>query len=174
MTNAEFNTNLKSIESLLTGFAYRLTKNNENVKDLMQETIYKAFRNKDRFKDGTNFKAWMTTIMRNAYINHYRKRKTRNKVEVPLETVRYFAEDKATNEEPYGAMLSQELTTIINELPDEQKKPFLLHYEGFQYKEISDELGVPIGTIKSRIFFARKKLQASIQNKYGERLTKAA
>ncbi len=174
MTSKEFMHKFNSIESLLLGFSFSLTRNNEKAKDLVQETFAKAYKNKDRFREGTNFKAWMTTIMRNAYINQYRKRKTRNRVEVPLEKVRYFAENKASDNEPYGSILYKELKNIINELPKDQKQPFMLHFRGFQYKEISSQLNVPIGTIKSRIFFARKKLQQQITAQYGERLVKAA
>ena len=174
MTSKEFMNNFESIEKLLLGFAFSLARNSEKAKDLVQETFAKAYKNKDKFREGTNFKAWMTTIMRNAYINQYRKLKTRNRVEVPLEKVRYFAESKASDNEPYGSILYKELHKIIGALPKDQKKPFMLHFKGFQYKEISEQLNVPIGTIKSRIFFARKKLQKQIIAQYGERLVKAA
>lgn len=170
MTANEFNLNLNQIKSLLFGFAMKLTKNHDKANDLMQETIYKGFKNKLSFSKNTNFKAWMTTIMRNAFINQYRKNKTRWKVETPLEEVSYLAEDKPAPDNVESIIMLKELKKMITQLPQEQKDFFLSFYKGFSYKEIAAQHQVPIGTVKSRIYFARQKLQEMARKKYGQLL----
>ncbi len=170
MTAREFNLKLKEIKSLLFGFAMKLTKNHDKANDLMQETIYKGFKNKKSFTTNTNFKAWMTTIMRNAFINQYRKNKTRWKVETPLEDVRYLAADKPAPDNVESVLMLNELKKMIQQLPQEQMDFFLSFYKGFSYKEIAAEHQVPIGTVKSRIYFARQKLQSMARAKYGSLL----
>ncbi len=167
MTTLEFNNKYEAIEDLLFGFAMKLTKNKERAKDLMQETLCRAFKNKDRFEKNTNFKAWMTTIMRNNYINDYRKIKTRNQVMVPVEDFSYFVENKAIAPSGDSTIMMKELNGLVGELSDDLRQAFKMYVNGYHYDEIAEKANVPIGTIKSRIFFARKKLRARIQANYG-------
>lgn len=170
MTASEFNLSLNEIRNLLFGFAMKLTKNRDKANDLMQETLYKGFKNKNSFSMNTNFKAWMTTIMRNAFINQYRKNKTRWKVETPLEEVSYLAEDKTTKDNVESVLMLNELKALVNLLPEEQRDFFMAFYKGYSYKEIAASYEVPIGTVKSRIYFARQKLQSMTRQKYGSLL----
>ena len=168
MSPIEFKAKFNPLNDLMFGFAMRLTKNREDAKDLMQETLLKAYGNRHRFKAGTNFKAWFSTIMRNAFINNYRKRKTRNQVEQPVEDLKIAAGNKAINGNALSSIMAKEILKMINELPNIYAIPFVMHYKGFEYQEIAADLSVPIGTIKSRIHTARKKLKTKIHNRYGQ------
>lgn len=167
MTTTEFKTNYQEIENLLFGFAMKLTTDKERAKDLMQETFCRAFKHKDRFSEGTNFKAWMTTIMRNNFINDYRKRKTRSQVVAPVEDYTFFLKNKAISRDGDSLIMMKELNGLIGELSEDLRVAFNLFIKGYRYAEIADETDTPIGTVKSRIFFARKKLRASIKANYG-------
>jgi len=167
MTNAAFNNNLDKIESLLFGFAMKLTQNKENAKDLMQETLMRGFKHKDRFTEGTNFKAWMTTIMYNSFVNNYRKKKTRNKVVKPMEDFSYMIENKSVEGNGESVIIMKELKKMVNNLSENYKIPFELMIEGYHYDEIAKKINLPMGTVKSRIFYARKKLQGMVNSKYG-------
>lgn len=174
MTVSEFNTRFSELEDLLFGFAMKLTKNRERSKDLMQETVMRAFKNKDRFKNGTNFKAWITTIMRNSFINEYRKQRTRNRAEQPVEDLLYIADQAVVAEKANASILLKELERIVEALHDTYRVPFMMFYRGYSYLEISAHLQLPIGTVKSRIFFARKQLKGSIAERYGDDFGNAA
>ena len=167
MTTEAFNEQYGDIKDLLFGFAMKLTKNKENAKDLMQETFCRAYKHKDRFTENTNFKAWMTTIMRNNFINDYRKQKTRNQVMESVEDLSYFIDDKASAPSGESVIMMKELQGMIKGLSTDLQEAFTLYLKGFHYEEIAQTVGAPIGTIKSRIFFARKKLRACIKENYG-------
>jgi len=167
MTTSEFNAKVKEIEDLLFGFAMKLTRNKDNAKDLMQETLCRAFKNRDRFAKHTNFKAWMTTIMRNNFINDYRKNKTRNKIMTPIEDLSYFMENKSVTSTGDSVLMMKELNGLISNLSNDLQLAFTMYIKGYHYEEIAQTTGVPIGTVKSRIFFARKKLRASLKSNYG-------
>ncbi|MEZ4953054.1 MAG: RNA polymerase sigma factor [Saprospiraceae bacterium] len=167
MTTLNFNHNVSKIENLLFAFAMKLSKNREDAKDLFQDTLMRAFACKERFQEGTNFKAWVTTIMRNCFINEYRKRRTRNKVEQPLEENTEFAIKKAVRNEGGSIIMMKELRNMLDCMGDSHRVPFEMFFEGYEYQEIAEHLDLPMGTVKSRIFFARKKMQAMIGNHYG-------
>lgn len=168
MTTEEFNKQLSGLNSSLLATAMRLTRNRHNAKDLVQETAMRAFASCHKFEGGTNFKAWMSTIMLNCYINEYRKQRTRGKT-------MYWMEDnmKGVLEQPVKnlgstVIMMKELRNILNTLSEVNRIPFEMHFDGFGYQEIAEQLDVPLGTVKSRIFLARKKLKAVIQGHYGE------
>ena len=168
MTTVEFNERFDKLEQLLFAFAMKLTRNREEAKDLMQETIFRAYNNKDRFTLGTNFKAWMTTIMRNTFINNYRKKKTRNKVEQPIEDFLFAIENKGVRNDGEGNIMMRELQGMVNSLKDGYRIPFMMFFRGYQYNEIAEHMNLPMGTVKSRIFFARKQLKEKIGSRYGQ------
>lgn len=167
MTVTQFNQNLSKIEDLLFGFAMKLTKNRENAKDLMQETLMRAYDKKERFTLNTNFKAWATTIMYNSYINTYRRRKTRNKVETPMEICKHLVQSRSSDSNTESKLMHKEIVKIVEFLEEDSRIPFLMFYKGYAYNEISEKLDLPIGTTKSRIYYARKKLRKQIVNLYG-------
>lgn len=168
MTTLKFNHNLAQIQNLLFAFAMKLTySNREDANDLYQETVMRAFASKDRFQEGTNFKAWVTTIMRNCFINEYRKRRTRNQVEQPLEDNVEFAVRQAVRNDSGTIIMMKELRVMLDSMDDAHRVPFEMFFNGFEYQEIAEELDLPMGTVKSRIFFARKKMKDMIQGNYG-------
>ena len=171
MTITQFEISLDKIENLLFGFAMRLTRNRDEAKDLMQETLLKAYDKKERFQLNTNFKAWVTTIMYNSYISQHRKKKNRRKVELPADSLDKIIENKSSNNNIVSNMTVQEIKSIIRTMSDNHKVPFLMHYRGYQYDEIAKMMDLPIGTIKSRIFHARKELKTKINQFYGSRQT---
>ena len=167
MSNKYFIEKIEKIEDLLFGFAMKLTKNRENAKDLMQETLRRAYENRVRYRIGTHFKSWLTTIMYNTFVNDYRKRKTRNKVEQPVEDIVFLEDRKTTEGRGDRNILRKELNDILQEIDGKYSKPFLMFFKGYHYDEISDQMDLPIGTVKSRIFYARKKLKEIIKSYYG-------
>lgn len=158
MTVLEFNYQITTFQDKLSAFARTLTKDEEDAKDLFQETILKAMKYRDKFVSPTNLKAWLYTIMKNTFINEYRRKKLVSivKDDSPGE---YILNSKTSVLQSQESILyTDEIRRKINELDEDYRIPFLKHVEGFKYKEISDELNLPIGTVKSRIFVARQKL----------------
>ncbi|HMQ48643.1 MAG TPA: RNA polymerase sigma factor [Saprospiraceae bacterium] len=151
---------LDKISSSLKAFSLKLTGNMIDAEDLYQDTALRIITNADKYNEGTNFKAWAVTIMRNIFINNYRKKVRRNLI-IDQTPNNYYINsgDRAIDNEGETDVTFKELMEMVDTLPDDFRVPFLMAYEGFKYDEIADELGSPLGTIKSRIFFARKKLQ---------------
>jgi RNA polymerase sigma factor (sigma-70 family) len=165
MTAIEFSNQLISMEDSLERFALSLTSNREEAKDLLQETYVKALIYQDKFEEYTNLKAWTYTIMKNTFINNYRKSKRENTTVDNTKDL-YFLNNHKESQlmQPESEFSLKELTKAVNSLEDEFRVPFLMHTEGFKYKEIADELNLKIGTVKSRIFFTRKKLMEMLKD----------
>jgi len=159
----QYQNDIINFSSTLKPFAYNLTKDVEDAKDLVQETVFKALRYKDKFNEGTNLKAWMFTIMRNIFINNYRRKVKQNTVVDTSENNFLINSSPLTaRNDGENKMVMQDINTAIEVLNTDVKKPFLMHFEGFKYQEIADELDLPLGTVKSRIFFARKELKKKL------------
>lgn len=166
MTSYNFNQLLVNSSEYLKPFAVSLTRDQESAKDLLQETLFRALANRDKYNVGTNIKAWMYTIMRNIFINDYRKKARQNTVfdNTPNDYLLDYNQQAVSNTAEKSLSL-KEIQSSINKLPDIFKQPFLLYYEGYKYNEIADDLKEPLGTIKSRIHFARKLLKEQL-NRY--------
>lgn len=165
MTAMEFNNELISMEDSLERFAYSLTSNREEAKDLLQETYLKALTYRDKFQEFTNLKAWAYTIMKNTFINNYRKAVRENTTVDNTKDLYYLNNAKETYlERPDSEFSFKEINKAIEALDDDFKVPFKMHTEGFKYKEIAEHLDLKIGTVKSRIFFTRKKLMYSLKD----------
>ena len=164
MSIIEFNQMLLLNAEFLRPFAVTLTRDNETAKDLFQETIFRALANREKYNVGTNIKAWLYTIMRNVFINDYRRKARQNTVldSTPNEFLIDYNQTTSSNNAEETLHL-KEIQTSIYQLPDIFKNPFLLYFDGFKYHEIAAMLKEPLGTIKSRIHFARKLLKAQIQ-----------
>jgi len=161
MANKEFEAKLMSLQGNLLNFAYMLTSNKDNAYDLLQDTTLKALDNESKYVDNTNFKGWVFTIMRNIFINNYR-RNVRSQTVVDQTDDLYhlnLSQDSGL-ESPEGSYGESEITSAINAFPEEYRVPFSMHVAGYKYNEIAEKMNLPLGTVKSRIFFARKKLQA--------------
>ncbi len=163
MASLEFNTLLISNADFLKPFAVNLTKDSESAKDLFQETLYKALANQEKYNVGTNIKAWLFTIMRNIFINDYRRKAKQHTIfdSSPNDYLLNYAQPaiSVSAETMLGA---KEIQEAIHHLPEIFKTPFLLYFEGYKYHEIAEALKEPLGTIKSRIHFARKLLKEQI------------
>lgn len=173
MSTIEFQQNFSILENSLNAFAYSLTKNIEDARDLYQETAYRAIHNKDKFKEDTNLKAWTFTIMKNIFINNYRKKVKANTI-LDHSDNSFFIDSTSSNKpinEGGRKMFMEELEEMIAKLDDNIRIPFLMHFEGYKYNEIADEFHLPLGTVKSRIFFARKALKDMILRNYGDENT---
>jgi RNA polymerase sigma-70 factor (ECF subfamily) len=128
--------------------------------------------NKDKFRPGTNFKAWLFTIMKNIFINNYRKKSKMNTMMDSTDNMYYINSGSVViGNNAESNILMDELNQMVESLDDNIKLPFKMHFEGFKYQEISDELALPLGTVKSRIFFARKALKQKIKAHYGDSLS---
>ena len=164
MSTAEFTLLLTENADFLKPFAINLTKDHESAKDLFQETLYRALSNKDKYNVGTNIKAWLYTIMRNIFINDYRKKAKQSVVldNSPNDFLIDQTRTKVLNDGVTNLNL-REVKQFIYDLPELFRTSFNLYFEGYKYNEIAEELNEPLGTIKSRIHFARKILKQKIQ-----------
>lgn len=161
MTAIEFNNKLLSIEEKLKYFAYSLTANPEEAKDLLQETMLKALTNRDKFTDPRNFNSWAYTIMKNTFINNYRRNVKSNTIFNKAENNENLAH-KQEAISPESEHAYKEIRKKVDGLQDDFRVPFQMFTEGFKYKEIAEKLDIPIGTVKSKIFFARQKLMNTL------------
>ena len=165
MNTYSFRKDLLAVQEELLRFAYKLTADREEANDLLQETSLKALDNEDKYEPDTNFKGWMYTIMRNIFINNYRKI-VRDQTFVDT-TDNYYHLNLPQDsgfESTEGAYDLKEMHRIVNSLPRDYKVPFSMHVSGFKYREIAERLGLPLGTVKSRIFFTRQKLQEELKD----------
>jgi RNA polymerase sigma factor (sigma-70 family) len=159
MSAIEFNSEVLSFSKPLRYFALNLTSNDEAAKDLLQETLLKAISNRDRFVEKTNLKAWLYTIMKNIFINNYRRSMKINTVVDSTKDL--FLINLPQNNgpvSPESTYSEREILQKIESLEADYKLPFTMYFDGYKYKDIADYLNLPIGTVKSRIFLARKQL----------------
>lgn len=169
MSTTEFYSRFDQMSTLLHSFAYNLTKNAEDAKDLFQETAYRAMTNRDKFRPGTNFKAWLFTIMKNIFINNYRKKVKANTLFDSTDNQFYINSGSNQVHNDAGSnIMMKELNGMLDSLDDSIRVPFLMHYQGYKYQEIADALELPLGTVKSRIFFARKALKSMVRGRYSD------
>ena len=160
-----FQQQLIDLQDNMLNFAYTLTSDRDEARDLLQDTTLKALDNQDKFTAGTNFKGWVFTIMRNIFINNYR-RLVRNQTIVDQTENLYHLNmpQESGFSTPDGSYNVKEITKAINSFPDEYRIPFTMHIAGFRYNEIAEKMNLPLGTVKSRIFFARQKLQTILKD----------
>ncbi|MBO4978028.1 MAG: RNA polymerase sigma factor [Muribaculaceae bacterium] len=155
-----FQTRLIALQRNLLNFAYSLTANRDDAYDLLQDTTLKVLDSESKYRNNTNFKGWVFTIMRNLFINNYRI-SVRNTVVTDStdEQVLLNLSGESTGYEPEGAITALEIRRALNSLPDDYRRPFALFLQGYKYKEIAARYGLPLGTVKSRIFMARQRMQ---------------
>ncbi|MCG9912118.1 MAG: sigma-70 family RNA polymerase sigma factor [Flavobacteriales bacterium] len=162
--STDFTAQVMSFRDGLRYFALSLTRNEEDSNDLVQETMLKAFTYKDRFQENTNLKAWLYTIMKNIFINNYRRNaKAKTILDHSPNTYYINLPQNAKSVDPDSQLSFKEISETINNLDIEYRIPLTMYFEGFKYKEIADDLNLPIGTVKSRIFLARKQLMSTLK-----------
>lgn len=160
MTALEFNTAVCALQDDLKTWAFRFTNNDFTAQDLSQEAMYRALTNRSKYKPGTNLKSWVYTIMKNVFLNQYNKNK---RFVSNGDEIAYSDRVKNVNRSfEMDDIEEKEIQQKIDKLNESIRKPFLMNYEGYSYQEISDEMGIPMGTVKSRIFNARKTLMEDL------------
>jgi len=157
MCITEFNSLVLHHSESLKPFAISLTRDYEEAKDLCQETLYKAFAYREKYEHGTNVKAWLFTIMRNIFINSYRRNIRKKAV---VDTIIYSQPSYVPSSDI--TIKLKEIEAAIHRLPSVFKVACILYLEGYKYHEIAFTLNEPLGTIKSRIYFAKKSLQKQL------------
>jgi len=163
MSVVEFEELLVDNSDFLKPFAINLTRDNEAAKDLYQETLYKALANQEKYNAGTNIKAWLFTIMRNIFINNYRRSAKQKTVFDNSGNDFLLNNNQVTVANVAESNIEmKEIKKAIYNLPEIFKTPFSLYFDGYKYHEIAEALHEPLGTIKSRIHFARKLLKEQI------------
>lgn len=165
MSSKNFQAKLIDLQSNLLNFAYLLTSNRDDAYDLLQDTTLKALDNEDKYVDNVNFKGWVFTIMRNIFINNYRKVVRSATIIDQTEDLYHLNLPQDSGlDTPEGSMAANEITAAINTFSDDYRIPFSMHVAGYKYNEIAEKMGLPLGTVKSRIFFARQKLQVMLSD----------
>lgn len=165
MTAIEFSSMVQQESASLKNYAYQLTRNIEDANDLVQETMLKAYTYHNKFLEGTNLKGWLYTIMKNSFINNYRRIVKRNTfIDTTDNTYFLDAPSHVTENMGEAKFLKKDLDEAIDTLPPDLKKTFTMNNKGFKYHEIAEVLGIPIGTVKTRIFVARRMLRKRLSS----------
>lgn len=165
MTAIEFSNLIQRVTHSLRPVAFNLTRDADDAKDLVQETMLKALMNKEKFKTGTNLKAWLYTIMRNTFINNYNKITKRSSNIDSSEYLQYLNTDEnyITQNKGTATFVMNDINQAIAGLSEEHRTPFMMYYVGYKYTEIAEKLEIPIGTVKNRIHIARKELKQQLK-----------
>ncbi|MBD5181782.1 sigma-70 family RNA polymerase sigma factor [bacterium] len=165
MSDSTFKTRLLGLQGNLLNFAYQLTSNREAAQDLVQDTTLKVLDNEEKYVDNVNFKGWVFTIMRNIFINNYRRQvRSATVVDTTEDLYHLNLSQESGLTSPEGSFAAKEISAAINAFSDEYKVPFSMYIAGYKYSEIAEKMSLPLGTVKSRIFFARKRLQETLKD----------
>ena len=164
-SNETFKNRLIGLQGNLLNFAYQLTANREQAEDLLQDTTLKALDNEEKYVDNVNFKGWIFTIMRNIFINNYRQTVRKATVINQTEDLYHLniSQDSGLDT-PEGSFAVKEISAAVNAFSPEYREPFSMFLAGYKYNEIAEKMNLPLGTVKSRIFFARKKLREQLKD----------
>lgn len=164
MNNMTFTTQICGYRPSLMQFAIKFTGNNDDADDLVQDTMIKAIRYEKLYKEGTNLRAWLFTIMKNTFINNYRSLVKKTSVVVPGEVLlAYPLPSHASRNQCEAKFIKEDINKALMNLLPVYSVPFLRYFEGYKYHEIALELNIPIGTVKTRIHVARRMLQANLK-----------
>ncbi|AEW20554.1 Sigma-70 region 2 [Tannerella forsythia KS16] len=165
MNTSQFQKKLLGMQENMMNFALMLTANREDAQDLLQETSLKVLDNREKYVDNRNFKGWVLTVMRNIFINNYhRVLRTQTVVEQDVDLYNLHVTNDSSFDTPDGTCQLQEITGAIDALNEELKAPFSMYVSGYRYHEIAEALHIPLGTVKSRIFFARQELKTKLKD----------
>lgn len=164
MKTADLTQEIINLRPTLRLFTHRFTRNREESQDLIQDTMLKALMYKDKFTANTNLKGWLFTIMRNTFINNYRKnQRSKTSHDDTKELFHLNVEDTYTFSSPSASFEYMDIWKNVDEIKDEFLIPFKMHTSGYKYEEIAEHLSLPIGTVKNRIFQARKEIQKKLK-----------
>jgi RNA polymerase sigma factor (sigma-70 family) len=165
MSTVEFNNLISKNANFLHGFALKFTRDWEEANDLLQDTLLKALRYKDNFQEGTNIRGWLYTIMRNIFINNYKRKAFQNTFIDKTDESFFINSSQDYGFDSISSQINQkDIFAAINSLTDDYRVPFTMFTEGYHYEEIAEHVGIPIGTVKSRIYHARQKLMLQLKD----------
>lgn len=165
MNTTQFQQRILGMQDNMFNFAMMLTANKDDALDLLQDTTLKALDNQDKYVDNVNFKGWVLTIMRNIFINNYRKIvRSQTIIDQTADLYHLNLSQDSGFDTPEKAFSIKEINKAINHLNNDLKVPFSMFLAGYKYNEIADTLALPLGTVKSRIFFARQELQSTLKD----------
>ncbi|MDI9881754.1 RNA polymerase sigma factor [Flectobacillus longus] len=160
MTAIEFSFHIGRVSKSLKPFAMKLTRDYEDANDLLQDTLLKAFTNRDKYTEGTNLKAWLYTIMKNTFITNYQKMVRKNTFIDTSDNLHYINSlESSTDNSAASSFALNDIENAVKSLDEAYRMPFIMYFRGFKYHEIADKLNIPIGTVKNRIHIARKELK---------------
>lgn len=165
MTSLEFSSQLIGLESCLLKFAYSLSLKRADAKDLVQETYLRVLINQHKYVDSQKFKSWAMTIMRNTFIDNYRRNARNNSCSITTnDSLIFNRTEPFTNDSPESTYSEKEISQTIDMLNDKLKTPFKMYISGYKYSEIAENLDLNIGTVKNRIFLSRKQLMSQLSS----------
>lgn len=164
MAALDFDYSLSQMTKTLKPFAIKLTKDSDDANDLLQETLMKAFKNKEKFAEGTNLKAWLYTIMKNTFITNYQRMVRRGTFIDTTDNLHFINSSSSQIENrAAGNFALRDINKAIDKLDEAYRAPFMMYFRGFKYHEIAERLEIPIGTVKNRIHIARKQLKEKLR-----------
>lgn len=165
MCVADFAHKLAGMRGTLQSFTRNFTIDKEESSDLVQDTILKALTYRDKYREDTNFNGWLFTIMRNTFINNYRKKKYAGTFyDYTKESYFLNTEDRHTFSSPEKKFEYEDIWKNVHEIEEGLLIPFKMYVTGYKYHEIAEKLDIPIGTVKNRIFQARKAIQIKLND----------
>lgn len=165
MNTLQFQQKLVGLQENMLNFALMLTADRDDAQDLLQDTTLKVLNNQEKFVDNVNFKGWVLTVMRNIFINNYHKVvRTQTIVDSSADLYNLNVTSDSGFDSPDSSYQIQEISKAIEQLNDDLRVPFSMFVSGYKYHEIAEKLDLPLGTIKSRIFFARQELQKVLKD----------
>lgn len=165
MEKIEFTQGILAMEQDLHRFAYKLTADRDSANDLVQDCVLHALDNREKFTYTKNLKGWMYTLMRNIFVNNYRR--TVREMNLIDDTYSLGQQNMIEDEDSERFASTYDiklLYRVIQAIPDDMKVPFQMFVAGFKYREIAEKLGLPMGTVKSRLFFIRKRLKEELKD----------
>lgn len=164
MTRKSFKEDVIGMQGNLMNFAFKLTMDKDRASDLVQDTTLKALDSESKFAENVNFKGWLFTIMRNIFINNYRRSVRENTVLDTSDAIFHVDDTRQAPETPDGTYAVSEISEVISRIPTDFSKPFQMHVAGYKYEEIAEILNLPLGTVKSRIFTTRTQLKTLLKD----------
>ena len=164
MNKLKFNTLVIQQADSLKTYARNFTRDQDDANDLVQDTLLKAVTYFRNFKEGTNLKGWLYTIMKNTFINNYRRVvRTNSFITKEEEITSANLVVSASNNQGENKFVMDDINNALSNLTDDYYTPFTMYFEGYKYQEISDHLNIPIGTVKTRIHIARKSMKKALK-----------
>ncbi len=165
MSQEDFCNRILGLYQPLFAFALKLTRDQQDAKDLLQETTFRAIQYRNKYRQDTNFKGWITTIMYNQFLTTKKRNARRSTVEAPMEDFLFAIENKTVDSQVEENLFIKEVMGMLKGISSTCRVPFLMYYQGYPYREISEKLGIPLGTVKSRISFARANIKRLMSQK---------